>query len=53
MKPIGYETMFVLAEDGEGKWEAYDITIHCRNQEEREQILKTINAVAKAIKDKG
>lgn len=47
------ETMFVLTEDGEGIWEkyddTYDITIHCRSQEENERVMKIINAAAKSI----
>ncbi len=56
MKTIGYETMFVITEDGEGKWEkyddTYDITIHCRSKEEKERAMEIINAAAKLIKGK-
>lgn len=50
------ETMFVLTENGEGKWEkyddTYDITIHCRNREENERVMKIINEAAKILKAK-
>ena len=53
MKLTGGETMFVLTENGEGKWEkyddTYDIAIHCRSQEENERVMKIINAAAKSI----
>lgn len=46
--------MFVLTEDGEGKWEkyddTYDITIHCRSKEENEQVMKIINEASKLLK---
>ena len=50
------ETMFVLTEDGEGIWEkyddTYDITIHCRSQEENERVMKIISEAAKTLKEK-
>ena len=50
------ETMFVLTEDGKGKWEkyddTYDITIHCQSREENERVMKIINEAAKILKEK-
>ena len=50
------ETMFVLMENGKGKWEeyddTYDITIHCRSREENERVMKIINEAAKILKEK-
>lgn len=50
------ESMFVLTENGEGKWEeyddTYDITIHCRSQKENERVTEIINDAAKILKEK-
>lgn len=50
------ETMFVLTEDGKGKWEkyddTYDITIHCQSREENERVMKIINEAAKILKER-
>ena len=50
------ETMFVLTENGVGKWEkyydTYDITIHCRSREDNERVMKIIKEAAKILKEK-
>lgn len=46
--------MFYICQNDDGTWskydDTYDIRIHCKDQEERDRMMKVLNATAKQMK---